>query len=428
MWKAAHSSPSFPPPKHWAKLLREAGVRGEGHVVLYGHPVYTARAFLTLEQMGHQRVSMLDGGLTAWQAAGGETATGPSGDTPPGDFKPSPRTDILVGADWVNEVRAKGEFAVVDARPLNEYTGADGGRGGRFKIGHIPGATNLYWEELVQTEGPGAGRFLEESELRARLGKAGLDEGDTMVSYCFIGMRASVNYFLARLLGHEAKFYDGSWNDWSLTDYPAETGPDPAAPFSEVARRDENGFITLFDGYTLAGWKANENPDSWTVEDGALTCHGPRSHLFFVGGEDDADHIFQNFEFSAEVRTTKGSNSGIYFHTRYQDEGWPKYGYEAQVNLTHEDPKKSGSLYDVVNVGEQMAKDGEWHTQLVRVEGRKVTIKIDGKTTVEYEEPEGKEPHSADFERLLRGGTFALQAHDPESKVEFRNVRVRRLD
>ncbi|MEM6706430.1 MAG: family 16 glycoside hydrolase [Acidobacteriota bacterium] len=416
----------IPPADELGEILRTAGVRAEQRVVLYGNPVLASRAFLTLEQMGHRNVALLDGGLDAWKESGGEVETGPT-KVAAGNFEPAPRDDILVDAPWVEKQRTDDTFALVDARPLVEFTGADGGRSGRFKTGHIPGAANLYWEEMVEPDGPRAGRFLDEEALRSRLALAGLDEGETMVSYCFIGMRASVNYFLARHLGYEAKFYDGSWNDWSLTDYPAETGPDPRAPLVERARRDENGTITLFDGYTLNGWKANENPDSWTVEDGALTCNGPRSHLFFVGGEGEEDNTFTNFELSAEVRTLPGSNSGIYFHTRFQESGWPRYGYEAQVNLTHEDWKKSGSLYDVVNVREQLAEDGEWHTQTVRVEGRKVTIKVNGKVAVEYTEPEGKEP-GADFERLLGSGTFAFQSHDPESKVQFRKVRVKRLD
>ncbi|MFN5467709.1 MAG: DUF1080 domain-containing protein [Pirellulaceae bacterium] len=182
-------------------------------------------------------------------------------------------------------------------------------------------------------------------------------------------------------------------------------------------------FKSIFDGKTLSGWKANENPDSWKVEDGTLTCKGPRSHLFYVGDEKP----FKNFHFKAEVKTTKGSNSGIYFHTRYQESGWPKYGYECQVNITQSDPKKSSGLYAVADVLEPPAKDDQWYTQEIIVEGRHVVLKVDGKTLVDYMEPEGKKPFSDDFERRLGWGTFALQAHDPDSKVHFRNLQVKRL-
>ncbi len=135
----------------------------------------------------------------------------------------------------------------------------------------------------------------------------------------------------------------------------------------------------------------------------------------------------QELPFSAEVMTTPGSNSGIYFHTKYQEKGWPKYGYECQVNITQGDPKKSSGLYAVQDVMEAPAKDNEWYTQEIIVEGRKVTTKVNGKVLVEYTEPENKPAFSDDFERRLGEGTFALQAHDPDSKVYFRNLQVMRL-
>lgn len=193
--------------------------------------------------------------------------------------------------------------------------------------------------------------------------------------------------------------------------------------FSTDIRGEDGEWFKLFDGKSMEGWKVNESPESWKVENGALVCHGKRSHLFYVG----SDKPFKNFHFSAEVMTTPGSNSGIYFHTRYQDSGWPKYGYECQVNITQKDPKKSGGLYATLDVAKPPAKDNEWYTQEIIVQGRHVITKINGEVTADYVEPEGKEAFSADFERRLGEGTFALQAHDPDSKVYFRNLKVKRL-
>ena len=187
----------------------------------------------------------------------------------------------------------------------------------------------------------------------------------------------------------------------------------------------ESGFVSLFDGESMKGWtRSQENPDSWKVVDGMLVCEGPRCHLFYTG--DLAP--FDDFHFKAEVKTTEGSNAGIYFHTKYQDEGWPKYGYECQVNITHKDPKKTSSLYAVDNVDDPGVKDDQWYTQEIIVKGRHILLKVNGKTMVDHTEPENKEAFSEAFERRLGEGTFALQAHDPDSKVYFRNLRVKKLD
>ena len=192
---------------------------------------------------------------------------------------------------------------------------------------------------------------------------------------------------------------------------------------SSFARAEEkDGWVTLFDGKTFDGWKASENKDSWKIEDGAFVCHGPRSHLFYVGKQGP----WKNFEWKADVKTLPGANAGMYFHTKYQEKGWPKFGFEAQVNNTHGDPKKTGSLYGVKNVLKAPAKDNEWFTQHVIVNGNKITIKVNDKTLVEYVEPEGTKPGNA-FTRKIDQGTFAFQAHDPKSKVYFKNIKAKKL-
>ena len=190
-----------------------------------------------------------------------------------------------------------------------------------------------------------------------------------------------------------------------------------------LADKKDDGFVTISNGKDFSGWKASENKDSWSMKDGAFGAAGPRSHLFY-----QADKPFTNFELKVDVMTLPGSNGGIYFHTKYQENGWPKYGYEAQVNITHGDPKKSGSLYGVVNIADPKLKDNEFYETHIIVKDRHVTIKLNGRTVVDYTEPEGKEAFSKDFERRLGEGTFALQCHDPKSIVHFKNIRVKRLD
>jgi len=184
----------------------------------------------------------------------------------------------------------------------------------------------------------------------------------------------------------------------------------------------EPGFTSLFDGKTLNGWKmAEENQDNFTIEDGALVSHGKRCHLFYVGDTTP----FKNFDLKVDVMTEPGANGGIYFHTKYQATGWPKGGFECQVNNTHSDWKKTGSLYDVVNIAQTPAQDNKWWTEEIIVEGNKVTVLIDGKKLYEYNEPPGTQP-GKDFGRKLNEGTFALQGH-PGAIVRYKNIRVKRL-
>jgi hypothetical protein len=191
-----------------------------------------------------------------------------------------------------------------------------------------------------------------------------------------------------------------------------------------AAEKDKEGFTRIMDGKTFEGWKASENKDSWKIEGGAFVAKGERSHLFYVGD----DKPFKNFELKVDVMTEPKGNGGIYFHSKYQDQGWPRMGYETQVNNTHPDPRKTGSLYGVKDVmNDSPAKDNEWWEQHIIVKDNKVTVKIDGKTVVEFTEEAGRKA-GKDFARKIDEGTFALQAHDPQSVIHYKNIRVKRLD
>ena len=115
--------------------------------------------------------------------------------------------------------------------------------------------------------------------------------------------------------------------------------------------------------------------------------------------------------------TTPGSNSGIYFHTAYQDSSWPTKGYEVQVNNSHTDWRRTGSLYAIQDVKEVYVKDNEWYTESITVKDKHVTIKVNDKTVVDYVEPENVKREAGMEQRVLSSGTFALQGHDPKSKV-----------
>lgn len=191
---------------------------------------------------------------------------------------------------------------------------------------------------------------------------------------------------------------------------------------NKTALTEENEWITIWDGESFDNWRASENPDSFTIENGKIVVDGPRAHLFYEGPVADAD--FDDFEFRAEVYTYPQANSGIFFHTEYQEEGWPAHGYEAQVNATHSDPRKTGSLYGVNDVmNDAPHEDEEWFDYYIKVEGDHIQFKVDGETVMDFTEPDDREGDIS-----LSSGTVALQAHDPDSRIYFRNIEVRPLD
>ncbi len=181
---------------------------------------------------------------------------------------------------------------------------------------------------------------------------------------------------------------------------------------------EKDGWIQMSDGKTFDGWKINENDKAWKIEDGAFVANGSRSHLFYVGD----GKPFKNFHFEAEVMTKDHSNGGIFIHTKFQEKEWPKQGYECQVNNSYTpDPQKTGGLYNTEKVLTAPAKDDVYFKYEIIVEGQHVVVKIDGKTVVDYKQPEGK------AQPALSEGTFALQAHDPGSTVYYKNLKVKRL-
>ena len=215
----------------------------------------------------------------------------------------------------------------------------------------------------------------------------------------------------------------------------------------------EEGFVSLFDGKTLDGWKVGENADVFQVHEGTIvmecptTTHSP-AHLFYVG--DVNHHDFKNFDIKVEVMTFPKANSGIYFHTRYQEAGWPKFGIECQIDNTHGDWRRTGSLYgiknltwgpekppannkqDVVFFSKPPVTDNVWYTQEVVYKNGLVVVKFDGKTVLEYQLPQADVEHKLPTPMTwLPRGTFALQGHPPMkdsiSKACFKNIRVKVL-
>jgi hypothetical protein len=179
---------------------------------------------------------------------------------------------------------------------------------------------------------------------------------------------------------------------------------DQAGP---VAGKD--GWISMFDGKTLDGWKTGDNPESWKVVDGAIMGDGERSHLFWMERECD------NCEFRAEIKLNHSGNSGMYTRAAFGP-GFPK-GYESQVENTSPDPQKTGSLYGMSKVQDQLVQDDTWWTQQVIVHGNHIVIAVNDKIVTDYIDPKN----------TYTKGYLALQQHNKGSVVQYRNLMMRPL-
>ena len=148
----------------------------------------------------------------------------------------------------------------------------------------------------------------------------------------------------------------------------------------------EAGFTSLFNGKDFTDWKLS-NPASWSIEDGAIKANGTPGHAFYDGPF--RDHMFRNFELKVDVMTRANSNGGIYVLTEFQETGFPKKGFEIQVNNSYtRDRVKPGSLYHVEDVLDNSpAKDDVWFTETHHRQGQHDHDKVDGKQMVAWTQP-----------------------------------------
>lgn len=171
----------------------------------------------------------------------------------------------------------------------------------------------------------------------------------------------------------------------------------------------------LFDGKSLDGWeKVGKDTSKWEFKDGEIQGSGDASMLVCTKGP------YKNFKYRAEVKINDKGNSGLYFRTTRKP-GFTD-GYEAQIDSTHTDPIRTGSLYGFNHVYKQLVKPDTWFTYEIEVRddkwrGREMTrvkITVDGNELYEY----------LDFAKTYGAGHFAFQQHDPGSKVSIRKVEV----
>jgi len=215
-------STELPAASDLRETFEKLGVSNATHVVLYGSPLMVSRAFVALEYLGSNNVSVLNGGLTKWRAEG-RSATRDEPRVVRGTFEPHLHPEIIADADWVRARVGKSGIALIDTRTDGEYLGS-GDRHGMPSTGHVQGARQLQWQELFRE--PNDLVFRDRDELE-RLYAARARVGDTVVTYCFVGYRASMTYLVARYLGFPARLYDGSYEDWARRHLPTVSGAAP---------------------------------------------------------------------------------------------------------------------------------------------------------------------------------------------------------
>jgi len=210
----------LPPVEQLRAVLTAAGIGDKSKVIVYGSPIAATRLFFTLDYLGHPSVRVLNGGLNAWKANGGALETGAAKPAVAGTLTPKVQPQRVVTADWVKDRLSSEKMTLLDARPDAEFTGDDGGMNGAHVRGHLPDAQQLVWNSLLDS----SGKFLPDAELKKKYDAIGASATTPLVSYCMVGMRASVTYFVARHLGYDARMYDGSIVDWTRRKLPAVMG------------------------------------------------------------------------------------------------------------------------------------------------------------------------------------------------------------
>lgn len=180
----------------------------------------STRVVFTLDYAGlGKNVVVMDGGLTAWARENRPVTDVVPPPPPAGKLSALTPRPIVVDASYVNaHARTRG-VSIVDARAAAYYDGIPRDRGGPARLGHIPGAKSIPFDEVSNDDGS----LKSNEQLLAIFTKAGVQPKDTVVGYCHIGQQATAMLFAARVLGHPVLLYDGSFTEWEkLTQFPVE--------------------------------------------------------------------------------------------------------------------------------------------------------------------------------------------------------------
>ncbi len=220
----------LPPAPEFEAFARAAGVAADGEVVVYDRmgTVSAPRAWWMFRAMGHARVRVLDGGLPAWAAAGGPVAPGPAPSHAPeaGDFRAQPELRLIADRARVAAALAGEDTQVLDVRSAARFAGEAPEPRPGLRAGHMPGALNAPWTDLVT----GDGRLAPPEQLAAALHRAGVSLDHPVLTSCGSGVTACLAALALEALGRRAwAVYDGSWAEWGgRSDTAVVTGRDRA--------------------------------------------------------------------------------------------------------------------------------------------------------------------------------------------------------
>ena len=212
----------LPSPEIFAARMGELGVAGTDRIVVYDTVGVRSspRVWWMLKVMGAGRVQVLDGGLPAWRAAGGPMQSGPPADPKPAVFHARLDEDAVLDLPGVRSALAEG-VQVLDARAAPRFRGEAAEPRAGLRSGHMPGALNLPFPEVLAPNGG----LKDRDGLRAAFAEAGIDLDRPIVTTCGSGVTAAILSLALAELGHDSRLYDGSWAEWGgRTDTPVSTG------------------------------------------------------------------------------------------------------------------------------------------------------------------------------------------------------------
>jgi hypothetical protein len=192
---------------------------------------------------------------------------------------------------------------------------------------------------------------------------------------------------------------------------------------SEAMKKD--GWVSIFNGKTLEGWKSNETYEGFKIENGCIVGFGARNHLYYM-------EELKNFELKIDVKINQGGNSGVFVKSVWVDNNWP-VGYELQVNSSQRDPQKTGTLYNIIKIFKAPHEDDEWFTYHIICKGNTLECRINGNVLYTYVDPmeRGGIPVEGNItnenKRISQKGLISLQQHDPTAAPMFKNVFLKKL-